>query len=1561
MSNTFAPLFPPPKQKAVVPPVQKQPVPQVPVQHPELVKPTGPPVKALLPLGYAGSIFDFNKTVENLHAQALATNGAAPDPQRMLSAAITPKQSQAALDLAKKQLDLYSPGWEQPSARFLGADPSVHGPASTPYTPFTSNRRVLQQFVSVAKTPKDYARAWDTYGDSLQTMLADPKYHNDAMKAIRQAEQQTRTPATGIGLGVGQVIQGLVYAPVGIAKTLYSLGQDIRDTQPLLSGKPSNNSYSRTREIAKALVESTKLDFTHPHGRYGLLFLDILTAASLGGGVIARAGRAGAAFNEAGVKAAGKAFVAPHPLETMTLSKEGYEAQLKLAQNPFLKLAQKGWYEYAQQSADARAARLGEDPVAPSNWLHNVTELTAGRIGWANPWGLERTIGRAENIRLTTETAALGALSVQLHDVAGSAARRTRLASLIPDSVFKGLTAPEMEALVAYSFDISEDLNPLEIAERNAHEAVATGLGDEKAWKRHLALIQEARKTEDTPTPRFVAARNAIAAAVADMEAIKADAGWLTDQTMENRIIKAGAIQEHFAEVAPAIDASLKAQRGYEIASARARKNPNDAKTADDLERAQTRLDANPYPFVDMDDGGIGMRVGDTVVPLNRNRDDSWYMPFQPKSKGRKSITQTFARTSPNGLGPGLLPAELRHEMTGAAFIHGDYRIDVHHLAGEQLAKTAKAFVQWTQWLKAWENGGERQEGYIAVRDIRNVPDELRRALTKFMDETPDIRAVDALPEDLQKIMFPDEADFKAGEHVRWIDPRVLGQTATEWRGARLPGFEKVNSILRPLIFYLYPKYVLNGVGNAGMLTLDEGFIRSSRNLVRAINIDNISIGDDASRIVAQVGGGRSSAYALATHSKVNQALAEFWNSLTDEKFRVASFLHYADIKGYASKEARHELLTSKDPAVMADLVDVSRRANEALVAFDRMSNAEKAWLRHLVFVYPWQRGAFLWSFRSIFEHPAKTTLLTHLGDDAYHDEKWLQHASLWVKRTGYLPLGWAADKAHLRVYNDTSVNTFATLAQAYQTTRAIVEGDKYATLGDFLGPPGQMAVHAFAGRDEFGNKYTGGHAMAALKGAMSILPVVAAYKRSQKPGDPPLPTPNIADRSALIKRYRAYQQQAALDPGALDGWGRLIWGADATLNVPAVVAKGWLDASPRDRHIHEQQLIHDWMTQQGVFLGKSVPSEVRKAQKDAAQYSWALGLALKAKQDPNATLTQKEKLVVLIDYYQHAGRFTAKTGSRLRGEADKLEDPREIASKQAEYMLRYGNAKALAAWDRDVRNASGAVNLFDLRISSLHALGLSSEASIPKSGQTVEFGGLRINKERLDYARAYINYQDGRRELSEALKSDKDKAAQLRIYDDKHDHPVGRFPSVVRFQYSEGTPEQMAAKAISLVAQSWKSLSRAEKALMGRDVSQDSSVAWASYDQSVNATRERDGSVTKDQRAYIAAAVEKEHPGFQSDYLYAQRSKAERLTASPLWKHVPDRDWFSQSVVAAAKQIGSAMRKNGDPHYYRSYWHKEIDEQVVPLLGEHPELQAWLKPLGGVKFLYGLVNTGGY
>jgi hypothetical protein len=76
------------------------------------------------------------------------------------------------------------------------------------------------------------------------------------------------------------------------------------------------------------------------------------------------------------------------------------------------------------------------------------------------------------------------------------------------------------------------------------------------------------------------------------------------------------------------------------------------------------------------------------------------------------------------------------------------------------------------------------------------------------------------------------------------------------------------------------------------------------------------------------------------------------------------------------------------DPETMqvADLI--KRRANDAIVDYERLTPLEREITSRLIFFYPWLKGASRYTFRFALEHPMQAAGLMMLGEHAFHTQQ---------------------------------------------------------------------------------------------------------------------------------------------------------------------------------------------------------------------------------------------------------------------------------------------------------------------------------------------------------------------------------------------------------------------------------------------------------------------------------------------------------------------------------------------------------------------------------------------
>lgn len=1213
-------------KKALAPP---------PVTHAPPAQITSSPVRPGLPAvmgaphptltnlaGTPTSVQDFNTRLEQYTQQSIATTGVKPKPADALAAALDPNlvlpQIGHAASVATQALRMH-PAVDDKAfvdqlrqavkdgtyGRFVTDNSSrIADLQQDPAWKGTVNGLIHAGAHSMVSTAPGSPSSAEPLAGKQAKVLKFAGQGSGVIDPTRTGTSQAGLAQVGVpvdifGRAVSQVANSLVHAPAGVAEMVKTEVQG--DVYAATHGgithpfRP-NPYFAKEGQIEKGFVTSTLEDIRNPSQRPGYLALDALGFGSLLFGAGARVAEAGRAVQEGeGATGAAKALVtAPKP-KSATISKGAYSEQTPLSGNGLV-----AWLQVNAPVVGLRARQARADARVAAGAVGDSTSLLPRPLQWAaNQLSFEKKIGRAGDARRRVEYQAAMAPKQLLDQAVGHATAQNQVLTHVP-IVGRGLSRGEQKAIQIMSWD---DPNPLE-AERQFHEqAIANGVGDPKAHKQQLADLKLAEKTLRKWTPgdgsRFDKALKATAALMAENERLRIEELGLAPETAESRIARTGTILRgdngKIEQPAHYTDEKLQAQIDdlhQQLGDNLATQAGPIGKSAESLARLQRKEAAIR---------GEIKRLSELkgLTPLERQSEASFYLPSKPLSApGRASSAQPgFYRTGAGGfgMGPGASLPALAHEMRGDVIRDGNMRIDATNLAGESYGKTVKAVSHKQDWQKAWDAATPTptSDADIAVRDIKRIPPELRDALTKLDDGWVTTDELNDLPSDMRKLideLYVKRENLPADEipHVRWIHPSVLGQSTAPPRlqGPISKAADYIYDYIRPLTFYVYPKYLLNKLGNDAMLIFDQGIWNAGGNIVRAMRADELYGEENAAKMRSIVGAGRQASYVTSKAGRANQALADFWNRWADRDERVAAFLHYARRLGYRTPAEIDQLLNQE--ANKADLLDASARAKKSLVEFDNLSPYEASALRHVLFVYPWVRGSFVWSIRSVFEHPAKTAILAKIGEQAEnYEDRWLPQAPAWMRRVGYIPVAWQGSNP--MVVDPSSINTFTTLGQAADVVRAGTEGDPYASAGDMLGPLATFLVHGATGRDAYGNPYAGSQWWGAAKQALEVLPLLNAIERHNRTSNEPGLKPfDVTKRKSLEARLNSALHQTVLTPGWLSGYGNLLGGGVFTpsvVNLNAAAARYWRDATPAQKRKRELDLLNRALTIQGQYL----------------------------------------------------------------------------------------------------------------------------------------------------------------------------------------------------------------------------------------------------------------------------------------------------------------------------------------------------------------------------------------
>lgn len=1301
---------------------------------------------------------------------------------------------------------------------------------------------------------------------------------------------------------VAQITDALVHSPAGLARVGIAAGLDTNDA---LHG---DLAFSRTRKIGKAVGEGYKSDIEHPGDNPGYLFLDALGLASAGAGTAARVGAAGKAAGELGEEAsaaakvgtAAKTLAKKPPLERATVTHGGYSEQMPLSQNPLVAAAQKGILKIRQRGVGRVTSKdpFGTGAQGP---LQSILVPDALQGALEQHLSIPKKLGRLADSRKRIEYTAQTTLQRELDAVAGRTVFQSRALGKLPARVRGGLTRGEQRAIFALATD---DLDPLTTAEDFHRSMIEQGIGDADAHRTQIADIKLARKAMQNPSPRFLKALELTRQVVAEQERIKmADLG-LLPETAEGRVAKLGAFYRTGADGEVSSAGRTPAAIQGEINKLQGLLS---AKHADESARSRVA----PYS-----EGGVSKKIArlqtelaeakQTLVPAERISDDSFYLPIQRRGKVKPlpSARQGFYATKagPYGVPLGRPLPELTHEFTGKAILAGDYRIDATHLASESYGRTVRAATIRAEHAKLWDAGTDTPQSDfdIPIRDSNTIDDKLRKVVAR-LDEG-DFTDADAkiLPEDMRELireLYPDKSIVERAtepiDGARWIDSRLLGESNLP---PQIPGLQAkvgdmINEPFRFVSLYARPAYILNKLGNQAMLVYDQGVVSTARNMIRAMAGDRL-YGEENMRTIRElVGAGHAQNLVTSKTSRVGQSVAHFWNRVADRDERVAAFLHYADRKGYVSKDDITRLLNDKDSR--ADLVEVTQRANKSLVEFDNLLPFEKNVLRHWVFVYPWVSRSAVWSIRTILDHPLKTDLLAHLGKEDIQDDPLAGRVVEWVKEIGYVPLGMNHDGT-VKVVNPSSVNTFSTLGDFLAVTRAATEGDKYASAEDFLGPLPKYLLHAISGRDEYGNQYPGSQWWDAAKEVFQGLPQVTAYQRAgnAKRGGK---AANVGSRESIVSSFNQALKQTVLTPGWLDGYGSLLAGglSPRGINMDAAASRYWNDQNPTVKHSRELDLLNRALDMQASALEKPVPAAVRTAVRDQSNLAFN---AQQFQKTHGRAPTDKERAQMALGYLVKQGVIPQGQQTQLAKTLASLVDPHDIATWKTALLTKYAHGGQLRQWDTDIRTvASFTPDVFNAKVSKLFAQGLAPQRRY------------QVGQEKLyDYGRRYVEFTHQVKQIQRQIQEGTKTAADLRAFEDAHDTPVDGLPSFVRIAWTHQTDQEQQQHIRSIATAGWSDLTSFDKQLLGVKSDAKVTAGWAELKQVIAEQRtklERQGETFPKGYDRILARWVQNTLGFQGllkDFDFSKEPLYRRLQVMKPVRDSPNSTRWTQLLGVA-------------------------------------------------------------
>lgn len=490
----------------------------------------------------------------------------------------------------------------------------------------------------------------------------------------------------------------------------------------------------------------------------------------------------------------------------------------------------------------------------------------------------------------------------------------------------------------------------------------------------------------------------------------------------------------------------------------------------------------------------------------------------------------------------GFVDPSVIKAFRGFLIENGFYKADVTNASFASLAKAvkmhsimkARAFL-----LKASTEIPSRADDIpIYVNPDKSLPPELRKWFeikSDIPDEIKDVGKhlnIDGLNDvdaeafgDLAEKVFPSKigginseqvaASMIAGltdpiENIRWVpakllyegdmfaNPKAFYTRGESWGALETvgKGFDIINDFMKMSVLQLNPAHIpMNLMGNLALNLMQQGPF-AIMNLPRAAFLSRELSPDLAATVDLFMGRGISH---VATTKKMlthpSGVLADITGALVDKIPRRAAFLHEAWAKGYRTADDIEYLLTADQAA--DDLYEVTQRANDAIIDYERLSPFERKIMARTFFIYPWIKGATRYTFRFPLEHPIQAQAFALLyerqqsaADEKLGDRPWYAEFNM--------PIGEVTrfGREYPLVVNPKQLLPFTTPLEFAQAFGGYVLGkEEWPALLDTLQQFYPALATSLTGWDAFEQKEVPTGAMTFLKETLDM-PLVNAWQR---------------------------------------------------------------------------------------------------------------------------------------------------------------------------------------------------------------------------------------------------------------------------------------------------------------------------------------------------------------------------------------------------------------------------------------------------------------------------------
>lgn len=418
--------------------------------------------------------------------------------------------------------------------------------------------------------------------------------------------------------------------------------------------------------------------------------------------------------------------------------------------------------------------------------------------------------------------------------------------------------------------------------------------------------------------------------------------------------------------------------------------------------------------------------------------------------------------------------------------------------AGDVIFST-KSPISRADWgeidaLQILSDVGDKSEIASRIADMMDDSRDVLRFMGMVSDETVD---------DVKRIVFPSIREAlrleQDGIPVKWVRKEAfygIFDEATRWHidetvkhssagKAIANSFNVVNDLARFGILFPPPSvlaYMIpNVLSNAALALIDQRHFLP-KNIVRAFKVHRkLRLENQIAHDLVSGAGVTLSIFQMQT-GLFRRALGGYIDMVhraTDLVWRRAALYHHLEKLGVNVSSPKalddfYDAVRAGDSAAL-DLLDTARkRANDAMIDFERLSAVEKDVLSKVFFLYPWMKGSARWTARLPVEHPFVASAIGVAYYKAREEREkdfgpgpWYSEFEIEIPKSIVEHIPWADPRKR---YTTNILNAILPAGQPVELARtvaAVLLGEENAPqLFDMLSPPIQWGMSIAMRRD---------------------------------------------------------------------------------------------------------------------------------------------------------------------------------------------------------------------------------------------------------------------------------------------------------------------------------------------------------------------------------------------------------------------------------------------------------------------------------------------------------------